>query len=83
MRAVTRRVGITGLPRVTAPDGGTYAYRCGWCTRRATWRLQRVGDAAVTWACTRDLSDECERWQRDGEHTRLVVTHVVPPECEV
>jgi hypothetical protein len=62
--------------RVTAPNGGTYAFRCGWCTGIPAWRVLRRGDAEVTWACARDLDAECCRLQRDGEVTELVVTHI-------
>lgn len=30
---------------------GTLAYRCQLCDGEPRWRLDRVGDAIVTWAC--------------------------------
>lgn len=37
------------------------------------WSVERWGDAVVTWACDTDLSEVCERLQRDHEVTRLSV----------
>jgi hypothetical protein len=51
-----------------------YAYRCEICDDdRPMWRLDRRGDAAVSWACTRHLSEVCDRMQRGYEVTELVV----------
>jgi hypothetical protein len=41
------------------------------------WRLDRSGDAVVSWACAPDLSVVCERMQRDHEITELTVRHVI------
>jgi hypothetical protein len=37
------------------------------------WRIERWGDAVVTWACDPHLSEVCERMQRDNEVTKLSV----------
>jgi hypothetical protein len=56
------------------PEPGA-AYCCGQCgAERPYWRIERGGDAVVSWACAEHLSPECVRLQRDGEVTRLDVT---------
>jgi hypothetical protein len=39
------------------------------------WRLDRRGDAVVSWACPADLSTVLDRLQRDWEVTEVVVRH--------
>lgn len=34
---------------------GSAPYRCGLCSGRPRWRLDRHGDAVVTWACSDHL----------------------------
>jgi len=29
----------------------SYAYRCEVCDQEPAWRLDRIGDAVVSWAC--------------------------------
>jgi hypothetical protein len=50
------------------------AFRCGVCDGEPIWRIERYGDAVVSWACAPHLSEECDRLQRDFEATQLVVT---------
>jgi hypothetical protein len=38
------------------------------------WRIERLGDAAVSWADAEHLSKVCEGLQRAWERTRLQVT---------
>lgn len=52
------------------------AYRCPFCDRPVGWRLDRRGDAVVTWACHLHLSLVAEVSQRPGERTELVLTSV-------
>lgn len=54
------------------------AFKCQQCGGDSTWRILRRGDAAVSWACTVHLSDECWLLQRDFETTELVVTWSTP-----
>lgn len=49
------------------------AFRCEKCDGESMWRIERVGDAAVSWACPEDLSSVCEGLQRDWEVTILHV----------
>lgn len=53
------------------------AFRCSVCDQEPLWRIERSGDAAVSWACAPHLSEECERLQRDWEVTELTV-YLVP-----
>lgn len=53
------------------------AFRCEICHIEPRWRLDRIGDAIVSWACDQDLADVCHRLQRDPEITELVITDVV------
>lgn len=50
------------------------AYVCAQCGQQPFWRIERIGDAMVSWACDTDLARECKDLQRDGETTRLVLT---------
>lgn len=50
------------------------AYVCAQCRQQPFWRIERVGDAVVSWACDIDLARECKDLQRDGETTRLMLT---------
>jgi hypothetical protein len=38
------------------------------------WRIERRGDAVVTWSCDAHLAEECKTMQRDFEVSELVVT---------
>lgn len=49
----------------------SYAWRCGVCAGQPTWRVERVGDAVVSWACDRHLAEECDDLQRSNERTIL------------
>ena len=49
------------------------AFRCEVCLHRPDWRLDRVGDAVVSWACDHDLAEVVRRMQRPGEVTQLVI----------
>jgi hypothetical protein len=51
------------------------AFRCEICDGMPGWRIERQGDAVVSWACDAHLSAVCDRLQRDWEVTRLVVIH--------
>jgi hypothetical protein len=58
------------VPKV--PDGR--AFECLRCTAREfLWRVERIGDAAVSWACTQHLGAVVAAMQRTGEVTELVV----------
>lgn len=50
------------------------AFRCEICHGEPRWRIERRGDAVVSWACDPHLADVCHRMQRDSEITELVVT---------
>lgn len=43
---------------------GSSPSRCGLCSGKPRWRLDRIGDATVTWAC--------------AEHLVLVLTDFLP-----
>jgi hypothetical protein len=52
----------------------TPAFTCGVCAaNEPTWRIDRRGDAAVSWACDDHLAQECTAMQRDWEVSELVV----------
>ena len=53
--------------------GNRYAFRCGECDDTPSWRIDRIGDVAVTWACDDHLASECHRFQRDWEVTELSI----------
>ncbi|HEX3957774.1 MAG TPA: hypothetical protein VHZ03_14245 [Trebonia sp.] len=58
-----------------ATTGHGYAYCCEVCDDAdPRWRIERWGDAVVTWACDTDLPEICGRLQRDREVTKLSVT---------
>lgn len=50
------------------------AYRCGSCNETPFWRIERRGDAAVSWSCTKHLHDVCADMQRMHEITKLIVS---------
>jgi hypothetical protein len=54
----------------------SYAYRCEICNAMPLWRIERRGDAVVTWACMDPghLVTVLDRLQRSWETTELVVT---------
>ncbi len=59
---------------------GGAAYCCEVCgTNTPTWRLDRRGDAVVTWACNLDLAEVCRRLQRPRERTEVVVRKAILP----
>jgi hypothetical protein len=49
------------------------AFRCEICSGEPMWRIERWGDAVVTWACPWHMSRVCEGLQRDHEVTKLSV----------
>ena len=52
---------------MTAPHPettGSLPFRCGLCSGEPRWRLDRIGDAIVTWACP--------------DHLVLVLTDFLP-----
>jgi hypothetical protein len=49
------------------------AHRCPMCGHVPQFRLERRGDAVVSWACAGHLADECVNLQRDWETTEIVV----------
>ncbi len=51
----------------------SYAFRCEVCDADPHWRVTRVGDVVLAWACDEHLAVACERLQRDFEVTKLVV----------
>lgn len=53
---------------------GRPAYCCGVCLSDPTWRIERRGDAVVSWACDDDLATECHNLRRDWERTELVIS---------
>lgn len=54
------------------------AHRCETCDSLPAWRLERVGDAVVTWVDDRHLPEVLRRLQRSWERTEVVVTAFVP-----
>jgi hypothetical protein len=50
------------------------AFRCQVCEGPYTWRIDRRGDAVVSWADDAHLAEVCVSLQRDWETTELVVT---------
>lgn len=61
----------------------SYAYRCGICDGAPRWRIDRVGDAVVSWACLDHLGIESERLQRSWETTELHVRPYTGPVLEL
>lgn len=53
----------------------SYAYRCETCNGIPWWRIDRVGDAVVSWACKAHLSEVCWGLQRPFHRTELLVKH--------
>jgi hypothetical protein len=61
------------------------AYRCRYSPdqcpdREPRWRLDRLGDAAVDWACDQHLAGVVELLQRPWEKTEVVVRAAEQPE---
>lgn len=52
----------------------SFAFRCEICQVTPWWRIERRGDAVVSWACRDHLSGVAERLQRSWEVTEVVVT---------
>lgn len=59
---------------MVAEDGGSYAFRCRTCDGSPHWRLERRGDAVVSWACGNHLGLVAAALQRSHETTELAVT---------
>jgi len=55
------------------------AFRCQICSGERWWRIERQGDAVVSWACTEHLHEVCDDLQRFHERTELMVTMSVAP----
>jgi hypothetical protein len=53
------------------------AFHCEVCDGKPRWRLDRRGDAIVSWACDPHLATVCHRLQRDWEITELVISDSV------
>lgn len=51
----------------------TPPYHCEVCICPADWRIDREGDAIVTWSCDGHLAVIFTELQRDHEVTRLIV----------
>jgi hypothetical protein len=49
------------------------AYRCEVCGCIPHWRLEREGDAVVTWSCDLHLTRVLFGLRRSSERTRVVV----------
>jgi hypothetical protein len=58
------------------------AYRCQECNARPDWRLERRGDAVVTWTCGDHLVLVLWQLQRPVERTEIVVTVYTGPSTE-
>ena len=58
----------------------SFVYRCDSCDGLPDWRIERFGDAVVSWACFRHLSYVCLTLQRAHEHTRLAVMQATAPD---
>lgn len=50
------------------------AFRCRYCDRLPTWRLDRHGDAVVDWSCDQHLAGVAEMLKRPHERTQLTLT---------
>ena len=57
---------------------GTRAYRCAICDGDPRWRLDRTGDATVSWACDSHLPAVCDQMQRAFEVTQITVRRSGP-----
>ena len=53
--------------------------RCEFCSGPPGWRLERYGDAVVTWACNEHLAAVAHMLQRPERQTMLTLTVVVLP----
>lgn len=55
----------------------SFVYRCEVCGTAngpdPKWRIQRRGDAVVSWACSDHLDEVCQGLQREWERTELQV----------
>lgn len=49
------------------------AFLCEVCESEPMWRVGRIGDAAITWACAEHLSTVADGMQRDWEVTQLTL----------
>jgi hypothetical protein len=49
------------------------AFYCAICDGEPMWRIERHGDAVISWACAEHLSEEAGRLQRDWEITQLSI----------
>jgi hypothetical protein len=49
------------------------ANRCEVCGTNPRWRIERIGDARVTWACATHLSVVCNGAKRPWEDTELTL----------
>lgn len=58
-------------------SGMSAAFVCEICQTEPLWRLDRHGDAVVSWACAEHLSPVAERMQRDWEITELSVRLII------
>lgn len=56
------------------PDPAKHAYYCLGCDGVAPWRLERQGDAVVTWACDEHLAGVVRGLLRDWEVSHIVVS---------
>jgi hypothetical protein len=53
----------------------SHAFCCATCAgTEPHWRIERSGDAVVSWACDAHLAAVCDGMQRDFEISQLVVT---------
>lgn len=61
------------------PRGAGYAYACEHCNLPdAHWYIERRGDVRCTWSCDEHLGYVCNRMQRTGEKTELLITASAP-----
>lgn len=76
--------GMTAPNPQRIPQGHALAFHCAVCNGKARWRIDRYGDAVVSWACEPHLTLECAFLQRDWEdRTRLEVTlNSVHQDCD-
>lgn len=55
------------------------AYQCAECDAvDPEWRIDRIGDAVVSWACDQHLAQECHYLQRAHEVTELRLRRAAP-----
>lgn len=55
------------------------AYLCEICEEKPTWRLDRHGDAVVSWACNQHLAGVAHGLQRDHEKTLITIYLAATP----